>query len=62
MTPDEVIREATRLANAVIEEAVEEAIQGGVCGVKVSRSKWGWTVIAEVDPSVPYGEIHEHIL
>ncbi len=47
--------------SAVIEEACEKAIQGGRFGVLVETERaWGgYRVTAKVDPSVPYGEIHE---
>jgi hypothetical protein len=57
----ETIRRCTQLQAeadaAVIERAVEEALQGGRSGVLVTRHA-GW-VEAFVDSSVPYGWIHE---
>lgn len=50
--------------NDIIEQAVKKALLGGTCGVKVTRPALGKGIFvtAEVDPSVPYGELHEHQL
>jgi hypothetical protein len=50
-----------RVRAAVVETACEEAIRGGRFGVLVETEiAWGgYRIIAKVDPSVPYGEIHE---
>lgn len=46
---------------AVIEQKIEEAIQGGEHGVKVRRDRLTAKLLSiEVDSSVPYGCIHEH--
>lgn len=42
---------------AMVEQAVEVALQQGRCGVRVWRHDGGVTV--RVDPSVPYGHIYE---
>jgi hypothetical protein len=61
MNIDDYIREQAQARTQYIETAVEKALQGGVCGVKVVY-RLGLFISAEVDPSVPYGEIHEHLL
>lgn len=53
------VTEAMRRNRAVIETACEQALQSGVCGVRVDHHLDG-SVTAQVDPTVPYGEIHEH--
>lgn len=47
---------------AAVEQACEAAIQGGACGVSVYRWTDRYTAKLEavVDPTVPYGHIHEH--
>lgn len=44
---------------AVVEQACEEALQGGECGVLVVYRD-GRVVTARPDASVPYGWRHEH--
>jgi len=56
---DYLIRIVIAKNNETIERAVEEATKGGLHGVKVTWKMANWAVSAEVDPSVPYGEIHE---
>jgi len=43
-----------------IEKAIEEALQGGMCGVRIDKTWWGEIRSVRVDPAVPYGEVHEH--
>jgi hypothetical protein len=45
--------------NALIEEARERALQGGVCGVRVWRHDGKLSVA--VDPSVSYGHVYEMV-
>jgi hypothetical protein len=56
---DNLIKMVVTKNNEIIERAVEEAVQGGLHGVKVTWRIDNWAVSAKVDPSVPYGEIHE---
>jgi len=56
---DYLIRIVVAKNNEIIERAVEEALKGGLHGVKVTWKIRNWAVSAKVDPSVPYGEIHE---
>lgn len=44
---------------ALVEQACEEALQGGVCGVLVYRDENGDERIGP-HPKVPYGMIHEY--
>lgn len=53
----EVARAAHRARCQRVETAIEEALQGGVCGVLVDRNVWPWTV--GVSLAVPYGQVHE---
>ena len=59
MTLEDISRRAMETANDIIEQAAREADQGGTCGVKVTWPACSWLPIAVVDPSIPYGEIHE---
>ena len=59
----EFIAKVVEARAALIEEACEKAVQTDVCGVSV----WSWmrdNIVlcfdARVDPTVPYGYIHEH--
>lgn len=53
-TIDEHIRAVTWRRAAAIEQAIEEALQGGEHGVLVDERE-GW---ARPHVSVPYGELH----
>lgn len=55
----EAIGEAMLRDAQIIETALERALVTGTHGVKVV-CRGGWLVSAEPDPSVPYGQIHEH--
>ncbi len=44
--------------NEMIEYAVEEMLQRGHGGVKITRSKTGFISSVRLDDDVPYGEIH----
>lgn len=62
LDPDGVIQasinERVRRHRALVEAVCVAAIQGGQHGVRV---RWNAdTTIAEIDPTVPYGQIHEH--
>lgn len=60
---DDAVRAALQLDQDMIEAACERALQGGKHGVLVLRSgAAGPVVSAEVDESVPYGQIHERAL
>lgn len=43
----------------VIETAVEQALQGGICGVLIFRDDNGDEIVGP-HPMVPYGMIHEY--
>lgn len=53
----ELVKEQIRRNNAVIEKAVEESLQRGVCGVFVHEREDG-TVEATVHYAVPYGRVY----
>ena len=54
------VEAALKLDRDMIERACEQSLQGGKHGVLVLRSgQAGPVVSAEVDESVPYGQIHE---
>jgi len=57
---DDFIREQALARARLIETASEAAIKGGVCGVKAVYHQ-GLLVSVDVDPDVPYGELHEHL-
>lgn len=56
---DEAISRTMLRDAQAIEIALEQALVTGTHGVKVVR-RGGWLVSAAPDPSVPYGQIHEH--
>jgi len=55
---EEYVRRMAYEQAAAIEAAIEEAVQGGVCGVMVTRWPTGETT-AHVCRDVPYGRIYE---
>lgn len=57
---DALVAERLRRHHAVVEEACEAALSGGLHGVMV---EWdGERTRAWVDPDVPYGTIHERVI
>jgi hypothetical protein len=56
---EELVRNSLDGNNRIIEAAVETAIQGGRYGVKITWNEDD-TMMVKVDPTVPYGEIHEY--
>jgi hypothetical protein len=57
---DALVTERMRRHAAVVEQACEAAIAGGMYGVMV---EWNAeTTTAWVDPGVPYGQIHERVI
>lgn len=57
---EETIRAIQKAEYAAIENACRRAIQGGQYGVRVERVD-GKLISVEVDPRVPYGQMHEHL-
>lgn len=60
MDPSDFLRQVLDAEYVLIETEMEKAVQGGCCGVKVTRDRWGQLILASVDSEVPYGMIHEH--
>ena len=59
---NELIRNQMLAELELIEAVCEAAIQGGKHGVRVDRGESGKLLRAFVDPEVPYGHIHEHLM
>lgn len=62
MSVDEYLKKIIMAEHQAIETACEEAIQGGLYGVRIDRNCLGEIRSIKIDPAVPYGELHEHII
>jgi hypothetical protein len=58
---EEHIRVTISAENDRIEKAFELSLQRGTCGIKVVRNAWRRLITVDLDESVPYGTIREHI-
>lgn len=61
LDPGALVRRAMDAEGIAVEKACELALQGGTCGVRVSREirDGKFVATAAVDPTVPYGEIYD---
>lgn len=57
---EEAVRAIQSAEYAAIENTCRRAMRGGQHGVRVERVD-GKLISVEVDPRVPYGQIHEHL-
>lgn len=58
---ERLVQEMLQADHRLVEEAVEEALQGGRCGVMVLRDRFGRVESATASSDVPYGQIHEYL-
>ena len=58
---DDFIKKQIDAETDFVERVVEQSVQSGEYGVKIVRSRLGFLISCQVDPEVPYGQIHSFV-